>query len=101
MTKILIVDDNDNNRLTLNLLLEDVKDVEVNEAINGKKAVQMCEKQDYDLVFMDIMMPIIDGVEATLCIKDIPKPPMIIALSALDDKELKQRDSFQGANIKK
>ena len=97
MTKILIVDDNDNNRLTLDLLLEDIEGVEIGEAVNGKEAVEMCEKQNYDLIFMDIMMPIMDGIEATICIKETNKAPMIIALSALDDKESKQRMLLAGA----
>ena len=97
MTKILIVDDNDNNRLTLELLLEDIEDVEVHEAVNGKEAVDMCDKQNYDLIFMDIMMPIMDGIEATICIKGIQKSTMIIALSALDDTESKQRMLLVGA----
>ncbi len=97
MTKILIVDDNENNRLTIDLLLEDIEDVEAFEARTGKEAVQMCQKQDYDLLFMDIMMPIMDGMEATLIIKEMPKSPMIIALSALDDKESKQQMLLNGA----
>ena len=97
MTKILIVDDNDNNRLTLDLLLEDIEGVEVCEAVNGKEAVELYEREEFDLIFMDIMMPIMDGIEATICIKDMPKSPMIIALSALDDKESKQRMLLAGA----
>ena len=97
MTNILIVDDNDNNRLTLDLLLEHTKDVLVSEATNGKEAVAMCEKKVYDLIFMDIMMPIMDGIEATILIKDIQKSSMIIALSALDDTESKQHMILAGA----
>ena len=42
MVKVLIVDDNDNNRLTLNLLLEEVDGVEIYEAEDGQIAVEMC-----------------------------------------------------------
>ncbi|MBL0708489.1 MAG: response regulator [Sulfurimonas sp.] len=97
MTKILIVDDNDNNRLTLELLLENFENIETSEATNGKEAVEMCEKEKYDLVFMDLMMPVMNGIEATIIIKDISKSSMIIALSALDDKESKQRMLLAGA----
>ena len=78
MIRVLIVDDNDNNRLTLNLLLEEVEDVEVHEAEDGQIAVEMCVKQNYDLIFMDIMMPNMDGFEATKYIKQMHKNSMIM-----------------------
>ncbi|MBV5278784.1 MAG: response regulator, partial [Campylobacteraceae bacterium] len=64
MAKVLIVDDNNNNRLTLNLLLEEVSGIEIYEAEDGQIAVEMCVKQNFDLIFMDIMMPNMDGFEA-------------------------------------
>jgi two-component system chemotaxis response regulator CheY len=97
MLNILLVDDNENNRLTLELLLEEIEEIEINEAINGQEAVHMCENKFYDLIFMDIMMPVMDGIEATILIKSISKTSMIIALSALDDKESKQRMLLVGA----
>lgn len=97
MISILSVDDNENNRLTLELLLEEVEDVKITEASNGQEAVEACKKESFDLIFMDIMMPIMDGIEATSTIKEISKSPMIIALSALDDKESKQKMILAGA----
>ena len=97
MCKVLIVDDNDNNRLTLNLLLEEVEDVEVYEAEDGQDAVEMCVKNHFDLIFMDIMMPNMDGFEATKFIKQVDKKSMIIALSALDDDASKNRMLSLGA----
>lgn len=97
MIRVLIVDDNDNNRLTLNLLLEEVEDVEVHEAEDGQIAVEMCVKQNYDLIFMDIMMPNMDGFEATKYIKQMHKNSMIIVLSALDDEASKHKMLSLGA----
>ena len=97
MTKVLIVDDNQNNRLTLELLLEDIKGLEVSEATNGQEAVELCKNNFYELIFMDIMMPIMDGIEATKIIKGSSKESMIIALSALDDKESKHKMLVSGA----
>ncbi|QIR75616.1 response regulator [Sulfurospirillum diekertiae] len=97
MVKVLIVDDNDNNRLTLNLLLEDIAGVEVCEAEDGQVAVEMCVRQNFDLIFMDIMMPNMDGFEATKLIKQLQKNCMIIALSALDDQTSKNKMLSLGA----
>ena len=95
--KILIVDDNANNRMILNLLLQDYieetkRDVcEIEECENGLIALNMAKKIKYDLIFMDIMMPEMDGIEATQKIRDYDKDVMIIAVSAVDD-ELKQKE---------
>ncbi|MDD2384402.1 MAG: response regulator [Sulfurospirillaceae bacterium] len=97
MVKVLIVDDNDNNRLTLNLLLEDIAGVEVFEAEDGQVAVEMCVREKFDLIFMDIMMPNLDGFEATKFIKQVQKNCMIIALSALDDQASKNTMLSLGA----
>jgi two-component system chemotaxis response regulator CheY len=97
MYKVLIVDDNDNNRLTLNLLLEEIEGIEVYEAEDGQIAVEMCVKNHFDLIFMDIMMPNLDGFEATRYIKQVDKKTMIIALSALDDETSKHKMLSLGA----
>jgi len=97
MRKILLVDDNDNNRLTLELLLEEMEDVEVFEAHDGEEAIRMCEKESYNLIFMDIMMPRVDGFEATKAIKESGHKAMIIALSALDDEASKHKMMSLGA----
>lgn len=97
MYQVLIVDDKDNNRLTLNLLLEEVEDIEIYEAEDGQVAVELCVKKHFDLIFMDIMMPNLDGFEATKFIKQVDKKSMIIALSALDDEESKHKMLSLGA----
>jgi CheY-like chemotaxis protein len=103
MTNILIVDDNKNNRMILNLLLEDYLDensgIEFNieEAANGQIAVDMCREQRFDLVFMDIMMPEMNGIEATKIIREEDKNVMIIAVSAIDDAERKREILNNGA----
>lgn len=97
MNKILIVDDNTNNRLTLKLLLEEYPECIIREASNGKEAVQMCIDEAYDLVFMDIMMPVMDGIEATQQIRSFDHSVLIVAISAMGDDYNKERILAAGA----
>ena len=62
--RILVVEDNDINQQVATELLQDAGFV-VDVADNGQIAVQMTERTAYDLVFMDMQMPVMDGVEAT------------------------------------
>jgi len=94
---ILVVDDVDDNReLIVNNFL-DTK-ITVDTASNGKEALQKFQKKNYDLVIMDIRMPIMDGYEAAQEMKKIRDVP-IIALSAaviLGDFEEKEMECFDG-----
>ena len=66
--KILVVDDEVTNRMVLNAMLK--RDgFTVLMAENGKEAVSIVEKETPDLVLMDVMMPVMDGYEATRIIK--------------------------------
>ena len=88
---ILIVDDNENNRMILKLLLEDYMDdnksvvLAISEAEDGQVAVEKCKSGHFDIVLMDIMMPNMDGIEATKIIHASCPKMMIIAVSAIDD----------------
>ncbi len=62
--KILIVDDNQMN-LKVAVGLLDPFHMQIDTAQDGKQAVALVQKKDYDLVFMDHMMPVMDGIEAT------------------------------------
>ena len=94
---ILIVDDNQDNRMTLELLLEDIDGINLKEAVDGAEAISMCQETRFDLIFMDIMMPNVDGIEATQRIKSFSPSSMIIALSALDDDNSKHTMLQSGA----
>lgn len=94
--KVLAVDDNDANlKLISALLFEQVS--EVITATNGKEAVELCKNEKFALIFMDIQMPVMDGVSALNNIKAQTfndKTPIIAvtahALSNEKDKLLKQ-----------
>ena len=101
--KILIVDDNANNRMILNLLLQDYGTEnkngphEIEECTNGHEAVTAVENTHYDLILMDIMMPVMDGIEATQKIRAIDKEVMIIAVSAVEDRSKQEEILRKGA----
>ena len=80
MKKILIAEDNDSNYILMTYILKTYYQFE--RAKNGQEAVEMAEKGEYDIVLMDIKMPVMDGLEATKAIKEsLPDLP-IIALTA-------------------
>ena len=99
---ILIVDDNANNRMILKLLLEDYEEdndvkFSIDEACDGVEAVQKCEDASFDIVLMDIMMPNMDGIDATKIIRQKDSKIMIIAVSAVDDSDRKKQILNSGA----
>ncbi|MDD5718008.1 MAG: response regulator [Sulfuricurvum sp.] len=95
--KFLIVDDDINNRMTLELLLEEFEGIEISEAMDGQEAIDLCKSTHFDIIFMDIMMPNVDGITATKVIKSFDKKTMILALSALDDETSKNEMLASGA----
>lgn len=62
-TKVLVVDDNAMNRKVFRGLLKETK-LEIDEAESGAECLNMVRKNKYDLIFMDHMMPEMDGIEA-------------------------------------
>lgn len=85
MTKLLIVDDEEKIR-SLIAKYAIHEGFETDQACDGLQAVEKCEKGNYDLVIMDIMMPNLDGFSAVKEIKqEKPKMPFIV-LSALGEE---------------
>ena len=80
MKKILIAEDNDSNFILMTYILK--KFYLFDRAKNGQEAVEMVDKYDYDVVLMDIKMPIMDGLEATKRIKEKHPNLPVIALTA-------------------
>ena len=86
---ILIVDDNEDNRYTLKRRLKRMGLKKVVEAENGQEALNQVELHDFDMILLDIMMPIMDGYEVLKRLRsekrflNIP----IIMISALSDVE--------------
>lgn len=94
--KVLIVDDDEINRKLLELALQPFG-FELIRAINGEEAVELAEKKALDIVFMDIQLPKIDGVEAMKRIKRFPdNKAKIIAVTAFAMKGDRERFMAEG-----
>ena len=84
MTKVLYVEDNDDNVYMLKMRLELLDNFEVVVAENGEKGCAMALSERPDIILMDLEMPVVDGWEATRRLKADPQTRDIpvIALSA-------------------
>jgi DNA-binding NarL/FixJ family response regulator len=86
--KILIVDDYVMLRESIKFVIEQDKDIEVvGCAGNGMEALALCEQFSPDLVLMDIVMPVCDGIEGTRLIKTKYHHIKVIILTTFDDDE--------------
>jgi CheY-like chemotaxis protein/anti-sigma regulatory factor (Ser/Thr protein kinase) len=96
--KIIIADDNQMNRKLAGIILKSYGAI-TTEAENGEQVIKRISRGNYDLIIMDIEMPVMNGVDATLVIRNklnlsIP----IIALTAFAFEEDKQRFIAAGMN---
>lgn len=86
-TRVLIVDDNENNRYTLKRRLKRLQFPNVTEAEHGQEALDILEASPHDIILLDVMMPVMDGFAVLENVKNNPKLANIpvIMISALDD----------------
>ncbi|MEA5082851.1 MAG: response regulator transcription factor [Lachnospiraceae bacterium] len=77
MQKILIVDDEENIRQII-CKYGRFEGYEVYEAQNGMEAIELCRKNDYDIIIMDIMMPELDGFSACKEIRKFKNTPVVM-----------------------
>lgn len=99
---VLIVDDQPRARQSLRALLSTVPQVqEIREAANGQEAVRLAEEFQPDVVLMDVVMPMMDGLEATRLIKEANPRIKIIILSMYGDYQEKAKAAGADAFITK
>ncbi len=84
--KILVVDDNNVNLLLIKKMLMSAG-AKVTSAIHGKDAIEKVHNDEFDMIFMDIQMPVMDGFDATIELRKQGYEKPILALSANVDKE--------------
>jgi CheY-like chemotaxis protein len=82
----LIVDDVKENRMILSRLLER-QDFKTVCAENGKLAIAQAQNNSFDIIFMDVMMPEMDGIEATREIRKNGYTGLIVAITAAVNEE--------------
>lgn len=98
--RILIVDDNDINRKVFRNLLKQTK-IRIEDVDSGKKCLELVEKEHFDLIFLDSMMPEMDGVETLHRMKALKNNPcqdvpviMLTANAVTGAKEQYLREGF-------
>jgi PAS domain S-box-containing protein len=81
--RLLIAEDQQENRILLHKMLEPFG-FEIRDAVNGKEVLEIVDVWHPDLIFMDILMPVMDGLEATHLIKSTEKGfhTKVIAITA-------------------
>ena len=87
MTKVIYVEDNDDNIFMLKMRLELLGDFEVLTAEDGEKGCTMAVSECPDIILMDLEMPVVDGWEATRRLKGNPQtrniPVIVLSAHAL------------------
>ena len=90
MKKILIVEDNSLIRRTLRSLLEEQRDwVIFGEAENGSDAIDEAQTLHPDLVVMDLVMPVMNGIDATRALKAVMPQVPIVMYTTFADSQMK------------
>lgn len=88
MIRVLIADDHHVVRRGLMFFLKTQKDMDiVGEATNGKEAVQLTANLKPDVILMDLVMPVMDGIEATKRIKATDPEIQILMLTSFSDRD--------------
>ena len=99
--RVLVVEDNRINQMVARRFLDEWG-CKTDIAENGKIALEMLQNKDYDIILMDLQMPVMDGYNATRTIRSMKDPKYqnipIIALSASALGELETRAAKMGMN---
>ena len=106
MAKILVVDDELSIRMGIREFAE-YQGYEVEEAANGKDAVERCRQKDFDIIIMDIMMPVMDGITATKKIRSLERldakaiPIIAMTANAFEEDAKKCVEAGMNAHLSK
>jgi CheY-like chemotaxis protein len=100
MKKILIVDDDMINRKLLNVLLKKTNKYEVIEAENGMEALNIIKNEPIDMVLLDIIMPVMDGIDLLKILKaDDEYKNIPVAILTTDDTRKTEALKLGACNV--
>lgn len=96
--KAMVVDDNEVNTMVVASMLEQFS-ILATEVYSGREAIEKERLEEFDIIFMDYLMPEMNGIEATEEIRKLGKAkrPIIVALTANETSELRSR--FEQAGV--
>jgi DNA-binding NtrC family response regulator len=94
-SKILVVDDEEGARDALQVILED--EFDVTAAASGTDALDLCHHTRFDLIFLDVAMPEIDGIETLKRLKALSEPTDVVMISAPDRAQMAVKSIKLGA----
>lgn len=100
---ILVVDDSPVNRMVFKAIINDWSNTKTSFANNGAEGIEVLRNQQVDLVLMDLQMPVMNGYEATIAIRNHEAGPKntgipIIAVTTEDHEGTKERVLEIGMN---
>ena len=95
-TLILVVDDKFSDRETLKTILED-KGYRVTTAKDGTEAIEMVKSKHYDIIFLDVILPGMDGVETFERVKEIDPEVTVIMMTGYTAEDLVRKAVSEGA----
>ncbi|NLF44969.1 MAG: response regulator transcription factor [Syntrophomonadaceae bacterium] len=91
--RVLIVDDDERERIVVRYVLEQINDVEiVGEAVHGLEALLLCQEKKVDLVFLDISMPEMGGIETAYKLHALKEPPLFVFVTVKKDMAVEAFD---------
>lgn len=97
--RLLIVDDSDDNRLVLRAICKKLEGFEIRDAVDGLEAIEITHTWQPHIILMDIMMPKMDGFEASKIIKEQYPDIVIIAVTAVLDSRVEDNMNLIGVDI--
>ncbi len=95
--RVLIVDDDEMTRDLLKSLLPGLGAEVVGEAVNGEEAIEVFNQCNPDITFLDVRMPVMDGVEALKGIIGKDPDAIVVMLTAISDIEVAETCMEAGA----
>lgn len=97
--RLLIADDNEDNRLVLRATCRNLEYFDIKDAVDGIEAVEITESWLPHIILMDIMMPGMDGFEASKIIKEKYPQTVIMAVTGVHDSRVEEKMSSIGIDI--